>query len=172
MPLSREPEYVSKVPACWYFCRRTGFDKGYEMPALISAKVVEKVLRDSLLHDGYDIERERMHGETGADIIAQKGTEKLCIEVIAFKSSPPARSRDFYEVFFRAVSRLKDEATLCVIALPIRFRDGLPQRVNAIGLAWRRIGVSFPELKIWLVDTSEGSITRTDWNSWYAHASD
>jgi hypothetical protein len=69
-------------------------------------------------------------------------------------------------VFFRAVSRLQLDATACVIALPSRFGMGLPQRAKAIGIAWRRIGKAFPELKIWLVDTSARSIQRTEWDSW------
>ena len=119
-----------------------------------------------LAREGYEISKERGHGETGTDLIAQRGSENLHIEAIAFKQSPPARAKDFYEVFSRAVSRLENGATSCVIALPSRFGMGLPQRAKAIGPAWSRIGDSFPELKIWLVDTVEGSIKRTDWNSW------
>ena len=136
------------------------------MAALVSAKAVETVLRDTLAREGYAISRERGYGETGTDIIAHRGDENLHIEAIAFKESPPARAKDFYEVFFRAVSRLQNEATSCVIALPSRFGMGLSQRAKAIGPAWCRIGKSFPELKIWLVDTGEGSIKYTDWNSW------
>ena len=98
--------------------------------------------------------------------MAEKGTEVLHIEAIAFKSSPPARSKDFYEAFFRAVSRIQLNATGCVIALPSRFGMGLHQRAKAIGKAWGRIGNAFPELEIWLVDTSDGTINRTAWNSW------
>jgi hypothetical protein len=136
------------------------------MAALISSKDVETVLRAALEREGYEISKERGHGETGTDIVAQRGRESLHIEAIAFKQSPPARAKDFYEVFFRAVSRLQSGATLCVIALPSRFGMGLPQRARAIGAAWCRIGDSFPELKIWLVNTAEGSVERTDWNSW------
>jgi hypothetical protein len=136
------------------------------MAALISAKDVETVLRAALAREGYEVSKERGYGETGSDITAQKGIENLHIEAIAFKQSPPARAKDFYEVFFRAVSRLQNGATLCVIALPSRFGMGLPQRAKAIGPAWCRIGDSFPELEIWLVDTSDGSIKRSDWNSW------
>jgi|SRR5208283_4391065 len=136
------------------------------MSALISAKDVETVLRATLAREGYEISKERGYGETGTDIVAQRGSENLHIEAVAFKQSPPARAKDFYEVFFRAVSRLQNAATLCVIALPSRFGMGLRQRAKAIGPAWRRIGHSFPELEIWLVNTTEGSIKRTDWNSW------
>jgi hypothetical protein len=134
--------------------------------ALISGKDVEAVLRAVLAREGYEISKERAHGETGTDIIAKRGSESLHIEAIAFKQSPPARAKDFYEVFFRSVSRLQNGASLCVIALPSRFGMGLPQRAKAIGPAWCRIGDSFPELKIWLVDVEQGSIERTDWNRW------
>lgn len=68
--------------------------------------------------------------------------ESQCIHIdaIAFKSSGPARSRDFMQAFFRAISRIEDCATRCVIALYER------------GRAWRRIADAFPELEIWLVD--------------------
>jgi hypothetical protein len=136
------------------------------MAAIVTGKEVEAVVRTVLAQEGYKTSVERGYGETGTDIIAKKKSELLHIEAIAFKSSPPARARDFYEVFFRAVSRLDDGVTASVIALPSRFGMGLPQRAKAIGRAWGRIGTAFPELKIWLVDTYDGSIVRTEWNSW------
>lgn len=112
-------------------------------------KDVEKALRYFLQDNGYKLEiPERKFGETGVDIIASKDGEKWHIEVIGFKESPPARSKDFYEVFFRAISRLKDGAGHIVIALPDRFRNGLPQRVRQYGIGWQRIGNAFPELEI------------------------
>jgi len=136
------------------------------MAALVTSNQVEAAVRTALAQEGYKISVERGYGETGTDIIAERTGELLHIEAIAFKSSPPARAKDFYEVFFRAVSRLDDGATACVIALPSRFGMGLPQRAKAIGRAWHRIGKAFPELKIWLVDNSDGSIVRTEWSSW------
>jgi hypothetical protein len=136
------------------------------MPALITSKQVEAVIREVLAQEGYTTSAERGIGETGTDIVAERGGEVLHIEAIAFKTSPPARAKDFYEAFFRAVSRLEHKATGCVIALPSRFGIGLPQRAQAIGLAWRRLGNAFPELEIWLVNAGEGSIQKTSWNSW------
>jgi hypothetical protein len=136
------------------------------MPALVAAAEVEKVVRGELADHGYKISNERLYGQNGTDIIATRGNENLHIEAIAFKESAPARAKDFFEAFFRAVSRLRLGATSCVIALPARFGKGLPQRAKATGPAWQRIGKSFPELKIWLVDTKECSIKRTDWNDW------
>jgi hypothetical protein len=127
------------------------------MPALITSREVEAVLREALAAEGYALSSERGHGETGTDIIATRTGEAIHIEAIAFKRSPPARAKDFYEAFFRATSRLDRGATRCVIALPARFGIGLPQRSAASGLAWRRIGKAFPELEIWLVDVSQRS---------------
>jgi hypothetical protein len=136
------------------------------MPALVTSKDVESVLRERLVADGYKVSADRGFGETGTDIIATRSSEAIHIETIAFKSSPPAGAKDFYEVFFRAVSRLDHGATKCVLALPARFGMGLHQRCAAIGLAWRRIGDAFPELEIWLVDTADRTYRKTTWNSW------
>src|SRR5262249_2176833 len=138
------------------------------MAAIVTSKDVEAVLRRVLAKEGYEISAERGYGETGTDIVARRGKEVVHIEAIAFKASPPARAKDFYEVFFRAVSRLELGATACVIALPSRFGMGLPQRAKAIGRGWRRIGKAFPELAVWLVETSAGTVDRTEWNSWSA----
>jgi hypothetical protein len=144
------------------FCRA----QGRAMAAIVSSKQIEAVLREHLLDEGYSLSAERGYGETGTDIVATRGEECIHIEAIAFKSSPPARAKDFYEVFFRAVSRLEVGASQCVIALPSRFELGLPQRSTAIGAAWPRIGRAFPELKIWLVDIEGKSVTRAEWNTW------
>jgi hypothetical protein len=164
--LAKGAKFQQDLGRCESYLGDVGLKRDDGMAALISGKDVEMVLRDTLTRDGYKVSREREHGETGTDIVARRGSENLHIEAIAFKRSPPARAKDFYEVFFRAVSRLQNGATSCVIALPSRFGMGLPQRAKAISPAWCRIGDSFPELKIWLVDTEERSIKRTDWNDW------
>jgi len=135
------------------------------VPALFTSQAVEATIRAALSHR-YKLTAERGHGETGADIIAKRGRETIAIEAISFKSSPPARAKDFFEAFFRAVSRLDKGATRCVMAMPKRFGMGLPQRAKATGLAWRRIGRAFPELEIWLVDTEAGDIRQTKWSEW------
>src|SRR5437879_11619837 len=96
--------------------------KGFElkMAAEVTSKEVEDVLRERLLSLNYTVNVERKNGETGTDIEARRGDEILHIEAIAFKSSPPARSKDFYEAFFRAISSLDHGATTCVITLPAR----------------------------------------------------
>ena len=70
---------------------------------------------------------------------------------------------DFYQVFFRAVSRLNLGATKCVMAMPNEFGRGLTSRVNQHRVAWIRIGEVFPELEIWLVDVTKGEIERLQW---------
>ena len=138
------------------------------MAAIVSNKDTENCLRAILKSNGYTLNPERAYGETGVDILALKGQEESHIEVIGYKSSAPARAKDFYESFFRAVSRLKDGATRCVIAIPINAKHGLPARARQYGEAWTRIGHTFPELEIWLVDIENKALTRTMWNDWVA----
>lgn len=136
------------------------------MAAIVTSKEVETTVRSVLGNEGYKTSLERTHGETGTDIIAQRGNELLHIEAISFKSSPPSRAKDFYEVFFRAISRIEVGATACIIAVPSRFGMGLHQRAKKIGIAWGRLGYAFPEVQIWLIDVTEGSLKKTTWNSW------
>lgn len=137
------------------------------MAQIISNADAERCLRAILKENGYKLSSPRKNGETGTDIIAYKGKSKHFIEVIGFKKSPPVRSKDFYEVFFRSVSRLKDGAKSIVIALPDRFGKGLNKRASQYGEAWRRIGNAFPELEIWLISCEKPcSFERTAWNEW------
>lgn len=136
------------------------------MAALVSNQETEECLRACLTAEGYALNVLRTHGQTGVDILATKGDEEIFIEVIGFKQSRPARAKDFYEVFFRAVSRLANGAKHCVIALPRRSELGLPARAKHYGEAWLRIGKAFPELSIWLVDTEARSYKRTAWDEW------
>ena len=78
----------------------------------------ENCLRTILSNEGYQLSPMRNHGETGVDIIAKKDNQKLHIEVIGYKRHGSTRAKDFYEVFFRSISRLKDGAIRCVIAMP------------------------------------------------------
>ena len=136
------------------------------MPSIPSNKQTETVLRTVLEAEGYTLSAQRPYGGTGTDVVASRGEERFHIEVIGFKSSPPARSLDFFQVFFRAVSRLNLGASACVMALPARFGGGLPRRVSQYTVAWERIANAFPELQIWLVDTDAGAIERTNWSDW------
>ena len=127
---------------------------------------MEKSLRAMLEREGYVLSRERMHGETGVDIIARKGEEEIHIEVIGYRASGPARAKDFYECFFRIISRLKDGAKRIVMALHSQAECGLPARARQYGEAWKRIGNAFPELEIWLVDHETESYKVTAWGDW------
>ena len=137
------------------------------MAQLISNNDVERCLRDCLEKQGYILSIPRKNGETGVDLPANKGDEQYYIEIIGFKKSPPARSKDFYEVFFRAVSRIKNGAKNIVIALPERFGNGLSQRASHYGEAWERIGITFPEIEIWSVHCElPYAYERSSWNKW------
>jgi len=136
------------------------------MPAIVSNPTAERCLRRILAGEGFALSEAKSHGQTGVDILATREGETWHIEVIGFKSSPSTRAMDFYQSFFRAVSRLNDEARHCVIALPKRFAEGLPARADHHRVAWKRIGEAFPELEIWLVDVEKGGYEKTRWNDW------
>lgn len=132
-----------------------------------SGKQVESVLRRLLPRQGYRLlNKPRKRGETGADIIARKGDVRVFIECIGYQEVPSLRSKQFYEVFFRAISRLQDGATKCAIALPIRFKKGRKQRAKQYGEAWKRIGNAFPELEIWSVNVKRITYEEHKWNDW------
>lgn len=134
----------------------------------VANDLAETVLRHWLKTNGYSVSKTRAYGENGVDVIARRGREALYIEVIGYSSKPSKRARDFFEAFFRAVSRLKDGANFCVIAMPEEYGRGLKQRAAQYDIAWRRIGVAFPELSIWLVNCAPGScaIRAFTWNDW------
>ncbi len=136
------------------------------MAVKVKNEDTEKCLRELLISDGYELNKPRSNGENGVDILAKKNNENLHIEVTGYKSSGPARAKDFYEIFFRAISRLDDGATNCIIALPKQAELGLPQRSKQHGIAWKRIGIAFPELKIWLIDVENKNYIRTEWSEW------
>lgn len=137
------------------------------MALSVTGEEVELVLRKLLPRQRYKLlNNPRTSGETGADIIAQKGDIRLFIECIGFQEVAPLRSKQFYEVFFRAISRLKSGASGCVMALPIRFKDGMNRRAKHYGEAWKRIGYVFPELEIWFVDVEENVYEGNKWNDW------
>jgi hypothetical protein len=76
----------------------------------LSNAATERMLPTRLVAVGYSLSEQRGYGETGVDIVAVKGDETFQIEVIGYKKNPPQRSRDFYEAFFRVVSRLDQDA--------------------------------------------------------------
>ena len=136
------------------------------MPTIVSSAVTEFCLRGILAAENYTLSKQRGHGETGVDLLAERDDERLHIEVISYKSSGPARAKDFYEAFFRAISRIDDGATECIIAVAAQTGVGLPTRAQQYGSSWNRISQAFPELKIWLVDERANSVKRTGWGDW------
>lgn len=133
---------------------------------MVANTETEECLRAMLSAEGFTLNRPRAHGETGVDILATRDHEAYHIEVIGFKQSPSVRAKDFYEGFFRTVSRLNDGAEHCVLAMPKRFENGLPARAGQHRVAWGRIASAFPELEIWLVDTESCTYHRRSWGEW------
>lgn len=140
------------------------------LPAIVSNAAVENCLRAVLEEEGYSLSERRAHGQTGVDIVATKASETYHIESIGYKESGPARAKDFYEGFFRALSRLNDGAKHCVIAVSNRAETGLPARARQHRVAWLRIADAFLELEIWSVDTSKRAYRRTTWREWALRA--
>lgn len=137
------------------------------MANTVQSSQVDGVLRELLPLNGFRLlNPPRGKGETGADIIATIRGSRIAIECIGFQEAPPIRSKQFYESFFRAVSRLKDGVDRCAIALPERFGRGLNRRAQQYGKAWTRIGAAFPELEMWLVDVKERTCELHHWNDW------
>ena len=136
------------------------------MPSTVINDAVESCLRELLVQDGFQLSPLRAHGETGVDIVATKFGEAWHIEVIGYKSSGPARAKDFFEGFFRALSRLNDGAKHCVVALADQAQIGLPARARQHRVAWERIAKAFPELEIWLVDVEGRRYEKTTWAEW------
>ena len=142
------------------------------MALSVTGAQVESVLRRLLPQQGYVLHNlPRGRGETGADIIAKKHGRITAIECIGFQEVPPLRSKQFYEAFFRAVSRLNDGAHECIMALPMRFGRGMNRRARHYGVAWKRIAEAFPELQIWLVDTDRWAYEAHHWGDWPFEAS-
>ncbi len=139
------------------------------MALSVTGEQVELVLRRLLPQRGYELlNKPRTKGETGADMIAKKNNEDVFIECIGYQENPSLRSKQFYEGFFRTVSRLKDGASRCVLALPTGFNKGKKQRAKQYGEAWTRIGNTFPELEIWPVNVKENTYYECKWNNWPA----
>ncbi len=66
-------------------------------------------------------------------------------------------------MFFRAISRLNEGTTHCVIAIPKQAMRGFPLRAKQHRIAWKRIEKAFPELEILLVDVRNRTSERTGW---------
>ena len=140
-------------------------DRQTHVSAIVTNEAVENCLRKILAKNQFSLSSKKAHGETGVDILATK-RKSYYIEVIGYKKSAPMRARDFYEVFFRAISRLNQGAKHCIIALSNRAESGLPVRAQRHRVAWLRIADAFPELEIWLVNVDEHKYKSTTWREW------
>src|SRR4030043_898753 len=109
------------------------------MPSIVPNRRIEDVLRKLLIPEGYRLSKPKASGETGTDIVAEKRGTRHHIEVITYKRSRPARARDFFQVFFRAISRIKEGANSCVIAMPKEAGRGLPRRASQYVESWSRL---------------------------------
>ena len=93
------------------------------------------------------------------DIIAEKDDMHLYVEVIGFKSSPKAATRDFYEVFFRAFAQLEQpDSEYIIIAMPIQFLQDMKKRIESMKNAWVRLCIAFPEIRVYFVDLKNDKI--------------
>lgn len=135
------------------------------MAKLIAAKEVEQVIRRHLERNGCTLSPPKKRGQTGTDITARYGKSTWFVEVIGFQSHPPTRSREFYEAFFRVISRDRDNPDdILVIGLPKRFKDGMRQRKQQYPVAWGKLGKAFPNLRLWYVDTEQIALEEYPWS--------
>lgn len=135
------------------------------MAKLVEAKQVEQVIRNYLERKGCMLSYPKKSGETGVDIIATRGDSTWLVEVIGFQSHPPTRSREFYEAFFRVISRDKGNPDdILAIGLPKRFKNGIRQRKSQYAVAWPKLGKAFPNLQLWYVDIESGTVEEYPWS--------
>lgn len=135
------------------------------MAKSVKAKDIEQVIRGYLQEQGCALSVPKKRGQTGVDIAARRGEYTWLIEVIGFQDHPPTRSREFYEGFFRVISRDRGNPNdILVLGLPLRFRNGMKQRKLHYGVAWDKIGKAFPNLKIWYVDTEHKTVKEYPWH--------
>ena len=136
------------------------------MAKLVEARGVEEVIRRYLEGKGCTLSPAKKRGQTGADITATRGVSTWFVEVIGFQSHPPIRSREFYEAFFRVISRDRDNPDdVLVLGLPNRFKDGMRQRKQQYSVAWRKLGKAFLNLRLWYVDTEENTVEEYPWSN-------
>ena len=138
------------------------------MAKSVEARQVEEALRRYLEDKGCTLSASKKHGQTGPDIVAKRGVSTWFVEVIGFQEHPPTRSREFYEAFFRLISRDRDNPEdILVLGLPKRFKDGMRQRVQQYPVAWEKLGKAFPNLRIWYVDTEENLVEEYPWHPFF-----
>jgi hypothetical protein len=137
------------------------------MAKIVEAAAVEKVIRRYLEVKGYTLSPPKKRGQTGPDIVARHDRSTYFVEVIGFQEVPPIRSREFYEAFFRVISRDRDNLAddILVLGLPKRFKDGMRQRKQQYPKAWEKLGKTFPNLWLWYVDIELDTVEEYLWSS-------
>jgi hypothetical protein len=137
------------------------------MAKTVEAKAVEKAIRRYLEAKGYVLSPPKGHGQTGPDIVARHKMSTYFVEIIGFQEVPSIRSREFYEAFFRVISRDRDNPAddVLVLALPKRFKDGMRQRKQQYPKAWEKLGKTFSNLWLWYVDTELNVIEEYPWSN-------
>jgi hypothetical protein len=133
----------------------------------ITKTEIMNCLEELLKNEGYQLRSKIGLFTLGPDIKASKDSENWYIEVLASGESRRGMVEDFYNVFFRAVSRLNNEdCQHCIIAVPENLRKYLYIRARIYRVAWERIADVFPELEIWVVDSESNKYQKTSWNYW------
>ena len=136
------------------------------MAKSVANRRVEEVLRSYLKAEGCTLSVSKKQGETGADIVAKRGEFTWIVEAIGFQDKPPVRSREFYEAFFRVISRDRDVSNhILVLGLPMRFKQGMRQRMQQYPVAWGKLGKVFSSLQIWYVDTEMNTVEERPWSA-------
>ena len=136
------------------------------MAKLTKSLEVERVVRKYLEDKGCSISSYKRKGETGPDIKATRGKYTWFVEAIGFEERPWIRSREFYEAFFRVISRDRDNPDdVLVLALPKRFKNGMRQRKQQYPIAWEKLGKAFPNLGFWYVDTQSNIVDEYSWSN-------
>ncbi len=125
----------------------------------IKRKHVEELVRKKLDSQGYKMNHHKENVGVSPDIIAEKDDVVLYVEVIGYKSSSKASSRDFYEVFFRAFAQLEQlDSEHIIIAMPIQYLTDMKKRIESMKNAWVRLCIGFPEITVYFVDLKQDKI--------------
>ncbi|MBP6739398.1 MAG: hypothetical protein KA146_05380 [Leptospiraceae bacterium] len=125
----------------------------------IKRKYVEELVRKKLDSQGYKMNHHQDRVGVSPDIIAEKDDVVLYVEVIGFKSSARAATRDFYEVFFRAFAQLEQpDSDQIIIAMPIQFLKDMKKRIESMKNGWVRLCIAFPEITVYFVDLKQEKI--------------
>ena len=128
---------------------------------------IENCLRELLIKEGYKLRNRSGLFKLGPDTKATKDNKNWYIEVIGSEGSGLERVKDFYEAFFKSLSRLNNkDCNHCIIAIPESLRKFLYIRARIYKVAWERIAKVFPEFEIWIVDIENKKYQRTSWAYW------